>query len=625
MKTIRLSRGRSTRHVRRLCSRAPRTTRWSCWGWAAAAAGGHSGHVDSSLGARTDSLLPRAPRTLVRYPAYGARHGSPDRGLRRARRHRHRRPRRAATARSTGSACPASTPPPASPPCSGTPEHGRWLHRAGRRRRATHPPLRRRLVRPRDHPRDRRPARCRVTDLMPLGDGRADLVRRVAGVEGTVRMRHEWVVRFGYGKIRPWVRRATDTARHRGHHRHRRPGHARAARPPAPARRRRPARATSSTSRAGEELHLLHDVVPLAPADPAAAGRRRAASTRRSRCRERLGRAGATTPGPTATQVLRSLLMLRLLTHARHRRHRRRADDLACPRTSAASATGTTASAGCATPRSRSRRCSASGYVEETRLWRDWLLRAVAGDPEDLQIMYAVDGARDLPEREPGPPARVRRLAAGAHRQRRRRPAADRRARRGDDRARAWPAQAGLEETDDSWALQRALVDELAGHWDEPDNGLWEIRGPLRHFTHSRVMVWAAFDRAIARGRAARPRRARSSGGASCATRCATRSSTRGSTRERNTFTQHYDTDEVDASLLLIPIVGFLPRRRPAGARHHRGRRGGPACATGCCCATAPQTGVDGLAGDEHPFLACSFWLVERLRRARAAATRRAS
>ncbi len=167
---------------------------------------------------------------------------------------------------------------------------------------------------------------------------------------------------------------------------------------------------------------------------------------------------------------------------------------------------------------------------------------------------------------------------------------------------------AGLEETPQSWALQRALVDELATHWDEPDNGIWEIRGPLRHFTHSRVMVWVAFDRAVRAveehgfdGDVDRWRTLRDEVHAEVLER--------GYDAERGTFTQHYDTRELDASLLNIPLVGFLPGddQRVLGTiaaieedlMHdgllHRYRT---------------QTGVDGLEGDEHPFLACSFWLV---------------
>ncbi len=167
----------------------------------------------------------------------------------------------------------------------------------------------------------------------------------------------------------------------------------------------------------------------------------------------------------------------------------------------------------------------------------------------------------------------------------------------------------GARRDDDSWSLQRALVDELAEHWDEPDNGLWEIRGPQRHFTHSRVMVWVAFDRAIARGRGARPRRAGRPSGGRCATRCATRSSSTGSTRSATPSPSTTTPTEVDASLLVLPDVGFVAGDDP--------RMLGTIAAVeedlmhdGLLLRYRTESGVDGLAGDEHPFLACSFWLV---------------
>ena len=373
-------------------------------------------------------------------------------------------------------------------------------------------------------------------------------------------MRHEWVVRFDYGKIRPWVRRRGTRARRRRS----------SPRSPArtcwccagtrlPQRRRRPPRATSSRSSEGEELTFSttwfpsHQPIPR-PLDVDAPDRRD-----RSRLRERwagpvrlhraLPRRGAPLPADAAAA------------------HPRRAPAASsprppprCPRTSAASATGTTASAGCATPRSPLEALLASGYVEETRLWRDWLLRAVAGDPEDLQIMYAVDGARDLPERDLRAPARLRRLAAGADRQRRGRPAADRRARRGDDRPRAGPAGSASRETRRLLgAAARRSSRSSATHWDEPDNGLWEIRGPPRHFTHSRVMVWAAFDRAGRRGRAARPATGPSSDGARCATTVRAggarqAASTASATPSPSTTTPTRSTPRC----CCIPIVGFL-------------------------------------------------------------------
>ena len=248
-----------------------------------------------------------------------------------------------------------------------------------------------------------------------------------------------------------------------------------------------------------------------------------------------------------------------------------------------------------------------AGYTGEAELWRTWLLRAVAGDPEDLQIMYAVDGARRLPEREldhlPGyeQSAPVR-IGNGAVDQR-----------QTDVLGEVMIAlqqarEAGLDETDLSWSLQRSLVDDLADHWEQPDHGLWEIRGEPQHFTHSRVMVWAAFDRAIEAveqhgldGPVDRWRQARDEVRAEILEQ--------GVDRERQTFVQHYATKEVDASLLMIPLVGFLPGDDPlvlgtiAAVEQDLLR-------DGFAMRYRTDTGVDGLPGDEHPFLACSFWLV---------------
>jgi GH15 family glucan-1,4-alpha-glucosidase len=244
---------------------------------------------------------------------------------------------------------------------------------------------------------------------------------------------------------------------------------------------------------------------------------------------------------------------------------------------------------------------------DEAKVWRAWLLRAVAGDPEDLQVMYTVDGGRFLPEMElphlPGyAGSRPVRIGNGAVEQR-----------QADvlgevllalDLAR----EAGLKESEDSWALQRTLVNELAHHWNKPDHGLWEIRGPLRHFTHSRIMVWVAFDRAV---RAVERHGLEGPEDEWRAIRDRVREEilSRGFDRGRGTFTQHYDTTEVDAALLMIPQVGFLPPDDPrvlgtiAAVERDLMR-------DGLLMRYRTESGVDGVPGDEHPFLACSFWLV---------------
>jgi len=224
-----------------------------------------------------------------------------------------------------------------------------------------------------------------------------------------------------------------------------------------------------------------------------------------------------------------------------------------------------------------------------------------------MQIMYAVDGGRELPEREldhlPGyAGSRPVRIGNGAVDQKQTDVLGEVMIALEDARAQ------GLQESPQSWAVQRSLVNNLAEHWDQADNGLWEIRGPLRHFTHSRVMVWAAFDRAIQavevhgyEGEVELWRDLRE--------RVRADVLDRGWNDAKQTFTQHYDTDEVDASLLLIPMVGFLPPNDP--------RVLGTVAAVerdlmrdGFLLRYRTESGVDGLAGDEHPFLACSWWLV---------------
>jgi GH15 family glucan-1,4-alpha-glucosidase len=222
--------------------------------------------------------------------------------------------------------------------------------------------------------------------------------------------------------------------------------------------------------------------------------------------------------------------------------------------------------------------------------------------------MYAVDGARELPERtldhlagyERSAPVRIGNDAV--------------RQRQTDVLGEVMVAlhmarSLGLEDSHDSWSLQQTLIDGLADHWEQPDNGLWEIRGPLRHFTHSRVMVWVAFDRAVAAveehgldGDVDRWRDLRD--------KVRHEVLTRGYDERRNTFTQHYDTDEVDASLLVLSDVGFVAGDDP--------RMLGTIAAVeedlmrdGFLLRYRTGSGVDGLSGDEHPFLACTFWLVQ--------------
>ena len=203
----------------------------------------------------------------------------------------------------------------------------------------------------------------------------------------------------------------------------------------------------------------------------------------------------------------------------------------------------------------------------------------------------------------------LRGCRTGADRQRRRRPAAARRLRRGAGRAVSGAAH-GAAANEAAWALERALLEHLETIWEQPDEGIWEVRGGRRHFTHSKVMAWVAFDRAVRSVEEfglERPGRA-------LATRCATRSTPRcaakGFDAELNTFVQSYGSKELDASLLLLPLVGFLPADDPrmhgtvAAIEQHLLKDGFVLRYD-----TAERRGRP--AGDEGAFLACSFWLAD--------------
>jgi len=255
----------------------------------------------------------------------------------------------------------------------------------------------------------------------------------------------------------------------------------------------------------------------------------------------------------------------------------------------------------------------AAGYTDEARAWREWLLRAIAGSPRDLQIMYGVAGERRLPESElawlagyeGSTPVRIGNAAAEqfqldvygevistlctAHR-------------------------AGIQTVPHAWSMQVAILDYLEGVWQEPDEGLWEVRGPRQHFTHSKLMAWVAVERMVAMAAELSPQRA---------TRLplerwqALRDTIhreiceRAYDPERNAFMQAYDSTKLDAATLLIPQTGFLPATDPRviGTIEAIQRE---LCADGLVLRYRTD-GVDGLPGDEGAFLACSFWLATDL------------
>lgn len=446
-----------------------------------------------------------------------------------------------------------------------------------------------------------------VVDFMPKGDQRADLVRRLRCVRGSVEVWEELRVRFAYAAAMPWVRQ-TD-----------RDGIAAliaVAGPDAVVRRgprltgRERLHEARFTLEEGERADVTltwfpsHLPVPLAiDLD--------SAYDRTSLWWQKWA-SSYSHEGPYHDAVMRSLLVLRALTNE--------------------ATGGIVAAATTSLPeqfggqrnwdyryvwlRDAALTLSAfltHSYLDEARQWRDWLLRAIAGDPADVQIMYGLAGERYLPERElaslPGyqgaGPVRVGNAAVGQF--------------QGDVIGEVMVAlgearDAGIEEDAFSWPLQLALMGFVEANWDREDQGIWEVRGPKRVFTHSRVMTWAALDRAVHAvhehgldGPVHRWETLRDCLRAEI--------EEKGFDARRNTYVQSYGSRAVDASLLRLPQVGFCAADDPrmvgtvAAIEQdllHRGL---------VMRYRFDENTVDHFPPGEHPFIACSFWLAEQYAR----------
>jgi GH15 family glucan-1,4-alpha-glucosidase len=249
-----------------------------------------------------------------------------------------------------------------------------------------------------------------------------------------------------------------------------------------------------------------------------------------------------------------------------------------------------------------------TGYVKEATDWREWLLRAVAGSPQDLQILYGVTGVRRLDEYRVGwlpgyqgaAPVRVGNAASTQFQL----------DVYGEVMDMLHLARvSGLDPEPAAWSFQVALLEFLEAKWADPDDGIWEVRGPRRHFTHSKVMAWVAFDRGVKDaerdGLEAPIERWRAIRSAIHAEVC-----TKGFDAARNTFVQSYESPHLDASLLLIPQVGFLPPDDPRvlGTIAAIERE---LLVDGLVLRYATQSGVDALPAGEGAFLPCSFWLAD--------------
>jgi GH15 family glucan-1,4-alpha-glucosidase len=439
----------------------------------------------------------------------------------------------------------------------------------------------------------------RVTDFMPISDKRWDVVRIVEGLSGTVVMRMELVVRFDYGSIVPWVRRANDllllTAG---------PDTLELAASVKLEGRNMKTVAQFSLRRGQRESFVLNyrpSHFPTRPSvDPAKSLQLTTSHWHRwsSRCRYR---------GRWRAPVLRSLITLKALTY------KPTGGLVAAPTTSLPEQLGGVRNWDYRYCWLRDATFTLNalllaGYNDEAAAWREWLLRAVAGSPKDLQIVYGVGGARRLDETElpwlPGyaksKPVRIGNAASTQFQL----------DVYGEVMDSLHLARASdLKPHPEAWSVQIALLEFLESHWQDPDEGIWEVRGPRQHFTHSKVMAWVAFDRAIKDAEiegheapVARWRRARD--------RIHAQVCKRGFNRASNTFVQSYGSKYLDASLLLIPQVGFLPADDPrvrgtiAAIEKHL-------LVDGLLRRYSTETRVDALPAGEGTFLACSFWLAD--------------
>lgn len=441
----------------------------------------------------------------------------------------------------------------------------------------------------------------RLIDCMPLRLHDADLLRVVEGVRGRVRMRMRLIVRFDYGSIVPWLRRREDRLEA-------------IAGPDA-------LTFWSTVETRGEGLTTVAEfdvsegeIVSFEllwhPSHEAPERRGDALDQiAQTQAWWREWRAGAKCEGEWAEAIERSLITLKALTYA--------------PTGGIVAAPTTSLPEGIGGVRNWDYRfcwlrdatftlyaLMQGGHTDEACAWRDWLLRAVAGDPSKLQIMYGIAGRRRLEEQElpwlPGyegsVPVRVGNAAFSQfqldvygelidsmHQTR----------------------VAGIPPEKHGWQLERAVMKFLETAWREPDEGIWEIRGPRRHYTHSKVMAWVAFDRAV---------KAVEQFGQEGPVECwrGHRDELRaeilecGFNRKKGAFVQVYGGEEMDASLLMIPLVGFLPAddervRGTIAAIEHE------LLVEGCVLRyrTDGAGKADGLPGHEGAFLLCTFWLAD--------------
>jgi GH15 family glucan-1,4-alpha-glucosidase len=482
----------------------------------------------------------------------------------------------------------------------GTPDNGRWrLAPAGAERATRRRYLDRSLVLESQWEMDG--GLVRVTDFMPPRSDLPDLVRVVEGVRGRVEMEMELVVRFDFGRVVPWVRRVGgDTCAVAG------PEEV-CLRSTVPTQGEDLRTVARFTVEEGDYISFVLSWHPShePPHDPPHAG----GALEQTLEFWRAWSSRLRYQGSWVDDVRQSLTFLKALTF------KPTGGMVAAPTTSLPEHIG-------GVRNWDYRYCwlrdaaftlwalSIGGYTDEARAWRNWLLRAAGGDPAALQVLYGPAGESRLFELEldwlagyeGSLPVRIGNAAAEQYQLDIYGEVLD-----ALHLARVFGIEADLE----SWAMERHLVEFVVERWRDPDDGLWEMRGPRRQFTHSKVMAWVALDRAVRaverfglEGRLEEWKKVRQEIHADVIAN--------GYDRERNTFTQYYGSRELDASLLMIPLVHFLPATDP--------RMRGTVDAIqrdlmedGFVLRYRTEQTDDGLPSGEGAFLACTFWLVDNL------------
>jgi len=481
----------------------------------------------------------------------------------------------------------------------GRPEHGRWLLQPAAEVTATSRDYRGHslILETSFQTRD---GAVTLIDFMPPRGRNSDVVRLVRGDAGRVRMTMELILRFDYGSIIPWVSRLED-------------GTWRAIAGPDMVVLHTPVEVRGKDLTTVAEFEVAAgETIPFALTYGASHKRPpqpidTAASLRGTEAFWKDWAARACGDGEWCDAVKRSLMVLKALTFAPT------GGIVAAPTTSLPEQLGGARNWDYRYCWLRDATLTLlalmnAGYHEEARAWRDWLLRAGAGSPQQLQIMYGLAGERQLPEWEvpwlPGyEQSRPVRIGNAAHGQLQLDVFGEvidalHQARRG-----------GIAPDTSEWPFEKALLEHVAGTWTEPDHGIWEVRGPRQHFTFSKVMAWVAFDRAVKSaelfGLEGPVDRWRTIQREIHAEVCE-----RGFNRTRGCFVQAYGSTQLDASLLLLPTTGFLPASDPrVTATIEAVER--ELLRDGFVMRYDTGKADDGLQAGEGVFLACSFWLAD--------------